>query len=193
MQDDAVRTECQISAARGSFLADSIRMTNRSNVYSELTRKQRSTILQLLADQTPDLLYTEPIRCLIDAMRQNGIERIFYTQCLVFWGLICCYTFFVFAAVSLPAHMQETVEAEMFSLSHAADYPVLWAGRRERSCLDALSLARRGTCMRVCFLQTPVPVVIRRADTRSTHPLPCPLTAAASPRSNANIRHFAVP
>ena len=89
-----------------------------------------STILQLLADQTPDLLYTEPIRCLIDAMRQNGIERIFYIQCLVFWGLICCYTLFVFAAVSLPAHTSETVNKNMFvlTLSHAEEYPWLWAG-----------------------------------------------------------------
>ena len=88
------------------------------------------TILELLADQTSDLLYTEPIRFLIDAMRQNGIERIFYAQCLWFLSLICFYTFFAIGAVSQPPPDPELEHdcLTMFSLDHASLHPVLWTG-----------------------------------------------------------------
>ena len=87
-------------------------------------------ILELLADQTSDLLYTEPIRCLIDAMRQNGIERIFYMQCLCFFSLICFYTLFVIGTVAMPPRSPrlhpETLT--MFSIQQASEHPTLWAG-----------------------------------------------------------------
>jgi len=87
------------------------------------------TILELLADQTSDLLYTEPIRHLIDAMRQNGIERVFYTQCLCFALLIVLYTFFVIGAISMPprAPLLHPESLPMFFLTSAAEYPVLWS------------------------------------------------------------------
>lgn len=89
-----------------------------------------ATILELLSDQTSELLYTEPIRCLIDAMRQNGIDRIFYVQCAGFFSLICFYTFFVMATVSTPPRFPALhLESQnMFSINHALSHPIVWTG-----------------------------------------------------------------
>ena len=100
------------------------------------------TILQLLADQTSELLYTEPIRCLIDAMRQNGIDRIFYLQCAGFISLICFYTLFVIGTISQPPRfpLLHPESLTMFSIDHALSHPTLWAGAAcgALSCLIAV-------------------------------------------------------
>jgi hypothetical protein len=58
----------------------------------------------------------------IDAMRQNGIEQIFYYQCLGFLLLILSYTFFVVAAVSQPPDTPDNAFANltMFSMDKAS-------------------------------------------------------------------------
>ena len=49
-----------------------------------------------------DILYTPPIRHLLDAMRYNGIQTRFYVQFFAFTILIFCFTVFVGAVVDLP-------------------------------------------------------------------------------------------
>lgn len=61
-----------------------------------------SSLLSLLARQKPDILYTPPIRTLLDAMRHNGIQTRFYTQFALFTVLVLSFTLFVAAVVDLP-------------------------------------------------------------------------------------------
>jgi len=57
-------------------------------------------LLQRLASQQPHILYSEPIRNLLDAMRYNGIQQLFYTDCIYFvFSVVLCYTIFVAVVV----------------------------------------------------------------------------------------------
>lgn len=60
-----------------------------------------SSLLSLLARQSPDILVTPPIRTLLDAMRYNGIQDSFYALFFLFTVLIFTHTVFVAAIVDL--------------------------------------------------------------------------------------------
>ena len=57
------------------------------------------SILQLLADQDADLLYTPPVRCLIDAMKANGVQATFYWQVFLYVIFLFCYVQFAVRVV----------------------------------------------------------------------------------------------
>ena len=57
----------------------------------------QSALLSVLAKQKPEIIYTKPIRTLLDAMRYNGIAKSFYRQMITFLVLVACYTSFVWS------------------------------------------------------------------------------------------------